>query len=97
MGLFGFGKEEKKVKITDFFSAEDLETIRSGAEAVRGGGSIPDLLGKGLIDYINRPEKEYSYSHFNKFIKIADSIRSFAPSLDEILRKGIEKYRAAGK
>ena len=97
MGLFGFGKEEKKVKITDFFTTEDLEAIRSGAEAVRGSGSIPDLLGKGLIDYINRPEKEYGYSRFNKFIKVADSFRSFAPSLDEILRKGIEKYRAAGK
>ena len=96
MGLFGFGKNEKTVKMSDFFSAEDLATITEKAEAARSRGSMADLLGKGLIDYISNPEKEISCSRFNKFIKVADSfVKNFDPSLETIIRQGIEKFRSA--
>ena len=96
MGLFGFGKNEKTVKMSDFFSAEDLATIKEKAQAARSRGSMADLLGKGLIDYIGDPEKEISCGRFNKFIKVADSfVKSFDPSLESIIQKGIEKFRLA--
>ncbi len=97
MGLFGFGKKEQMVKVSDFFSAEDLETIRGTAQAARSRGAVVDLLGKGLIEYISNPDKEIPYSKFNKFIKIANSFREMEPSLDAILKQGIDKYKAAGK
>ena len=95
MGLFGFGKEEKKVKITDFFSEEDLATIKEQAEGSLSGGAVVELLANGLLNYVKNPEKEYSYSNFNKFVKIADSFKNMDPYLAPILTKGIEKYKAA--
>lgn len=95
MGLFGFGKNEKTVRISDFFSAEDIRTIKDTAQAARSRGSVADLLGKGLIDYIGDPDKEISCGRFNKFIKVADSFaKSIDPSLETILRKGIDKFKA---
>ena len=95
MGLFGSGN--KNIKISDYFSAEDLAAITEKAQAVRSGGAMLDLLGKGLIDYISNPDKEISGGRFNKFIKVAESFKSIDPSLYSILQKGIEKFRASGK
>ena len=97
MGLFGFGKNEKMVKITDFFSAEDLQKIAAEVEPSLSGayGMLGQTLGKGLMDYINRPDKEYGYSKFGAFIKIAESFKGIVPSLAPILQKGIDKYLAA--
>ena len=98
MGLFGFGKNEKMVKITDFFSAEDLQKIAAEVEPALSAGAygmMGQTLGKGLMDYINRPNREYTYGKFGAFIKIAESFKSVVPALAPILQKGIEKYLAA--
>ena len=69
--------------------------IKEQAEGSLSGGAVVELLANGLLNYVKNPEKEYSYSNFNKFVKIADSFKNMDPYLAPILTKGIEKYKAA--
>lgn len=98
MGLFGGKKDKLTVKITDFYSAEDLQKISETIEpklAANEYKAIPQITAKGLMDYVKRPEKEYSYSKFSGFIKIAATVKTFEPSLEKILQDGIDKYIAS--
>ena len=94
MGLFG-GKKDM-VKITDFFSAEELQQIKDtiGPKlAANEYKPLPQVMAKGLMDYVSRPEKEYSRGKMNSFAKIADAVKVFEPSLAGILQNGVTKIR----
>ena len=100
MGLFGIGKDKKTVKITDYFSAEELQTIRDTLEPklkANEYGALPQLMANGLIEYIDQAEKEFSPGKMNKFIKVADSVKTFEPSLEGILQSGIDKYNSSSR
>ena len=93
MGLFGGSKE--KFKIADFFSAEELKTITDTIEPkLKTGelGSIPQLTGKGLMDYIKRSDKEFSEGKMNSFFKIAGTVKDFFPQLADILDAGKQRF-----
>ena len=101
MGLFGSKKEGtgKGVKITTFFSEEDLNMIKATLEPkLKAGeyGSVAQLTAKGMMDYVNRPDKEFSPSKINGLMKIAETLKQVEPSLEPILQKGIDKYRSIG-
>ena len=94
MGLFG-GKKDT-VKITDYFSAEELQKLKDTVGPKLASGeykAMPQLMAKGLMDYLNRPDKEYSRGKMNSFAKIADAVKEFEPSLAEILQNGVNKIR----
>lgn len=100
MGLFGGKKDKNTVKITDYYSAEELQQIRETVKpklAANAYLAMGELLAKGLIAYVERPEKEYSYHKMNSFMKIADAMKDFEPSLEPILQNGINKYRSGGQ
>ena len=93
MGLFG---GSKKYKITDFFALDELKTITDTIlPKLKTGeyGSIMQLTGKGLTDYIKHSDKEYSEGRMNSFFKIADTVRQFEPSLDGILSEGLKRFK----
>ena len=96
MGLFGGKKEDKKM-LTDYFSAEEIKTITDtiGTKLNSGEyGSLVQLTGKGLLDIIRQSEKGLSAGKTAKFFKIAESFRQYEPSLDGILRGGIDRFNS---
>ena len=93
MGLFG---GSKKYKITDFFTPDELKTITDTIlPKLKTGeyGSIMQLTGKGLTDYIKHSDREYSEGRMNSFFKIAETVKQFEPSLEGILTGGFEKFK----
>ena len=94
MGLFG-GKKDG-VKITDYFSAEDLQKITDTVGPKLTAGkypALPQLMAKGLMDYVSRPDKVYSRGKMNSFAKVADAMKEIEPSLAEILQNAVNKIR----
>ena len=94
MGLFG-GKKDA-VKITDYFSAEEIQKIRETIGPKLEANEympMPQLMAKGLMDYMIRPDKEYSRGKMNGFVKIAAAVKDIEPSLAEILQNGINRIR----
>ena len=94
MGLFG-GKKDM-VKMTDFFSAEELQKIKDTVGpklAADQYKALEQLMAKGLMDYVSRPDKEYSRGKMNGFVKIADAVKTIEPSLGDMLQRGINRIR----
>ena len=97
MGLFGSKKEKKTAKITDVFSPEEIKEISDVIGPKLKSGeykAMPQLLAKGLMDYISRPEKEYGLNKIKGVAKIANSLKEFEPSLTPALQKGIDRIQS---
>ncbi|MBR0438489.1 MAG: hypothetical protein IJK00_05095 [Clostridia bacterium] len=95
MGLFS-RKDKKTYKLADFFSPEEVGKIRSTIEPKLSSGqygAMPQLMGKGLLDYLKDPIKELSEGRMNSFVKIADAVKTFEPELAPILQNGINRFR----
>ena len=54
---------------------------------------MPQLMGKGLLDYLKDPMKELSEGRVNSFMKIADAVKTFEPDLAPILQSAINRFR----
>ena len=68
MALFGSKKEKKTVKITDIFSPEEIKEISDVISPKLKSGeymALPQMMAKGMMDYLSRPDKEYSYNNFD--------------------------------
>ena len=94
MGLFG--AKTPGVKLTDFYTAEELQTIRARIDPKLAAGqyaAMAQLLAKGMSDLIKRADRETSYAKQGKFMKIAASFIQFEPDLAPILQNGINKYQ----
>ena len=74
MALFGSKKEKKTVKITDIFSPEEIKEISDVISPKLKSGeymALPQMMAKGMMDYLSRPDKEYSYNKMKGVAKIA--------------------------
>ncbi|MBR0342278.1 MAG: hypothetical protein IJH64_08540 [Oscillospiraceae bacterium] len=94
MGLFG---PKKTVKITDVFTADEIKAITDVIDPKLKSGeylAFPQMMAKGVMDYISRPDKEYGVNKMKGLAKIAKSLQEFEPSLAPILQNGINKIQA---
>ena len=97
MALFGSKKDKKTVKITDVFTSEEIKEISDVISPKLKSGeymALPQLMAKGMMDYLSRPDKEYGYSKIKGVAKIAKSLQEFEPSLSPTLQKGIDRIQA---
>ena len=97
MALFGSKKDTKTVKITDMFLPEEIKEISDLISPKLKSGeykALPQLMAKGMMDYLSRPEKEYSYNKMKGAAKIAKSLQEIEPSLAPTLQKGIDRIQA---
>ena len=97
MALFGSKKEKKTVKITDIFSPEEIKEINDVISPKLKSGeymALPQMMAKGMMDYLSRPDKEYSYNKMKGVAKIAKAVQEFEPSLVPTLQKGIDRIQA---
>ena len=56
--------------------------------------AMPQLLAKGMMDYISRPKKEYGLNKIKGVAKIANSLKEIEPSLAPTLQKGIDRIQS---
>ena len=104
MGLFDFFKkdnnDEEMVKITDFFSPEDMNEVKTLVKKNSMGPRYRTMYyqnaAKRTVAFMSHPDKEYSLETMNGFIKVAETIMVMEPSLKPILEDGIARIRAYG-
>lgn len=97
MALFGSKKEKRTVKITDIFSPEEIREISNViSPKIKSGEymAFPQMMAKGMMDYLSRPDKEYGYNKMKGVAKIAKAVQEFEPSLVPTLQKGIDRIQA---
>ena len=78
MALFGSKKEKKTVKITDIFSPEEIKEISDVISPKLKSGeymALPQMMAKGMMDYLSRPDKEYSYNKMKGVAKHAKAVQ----------------------
>ena len=101
MGLFDFLKKDKTdenmVKLTDFFSAEDIKEVRDLLSHNRMGVHYRTVnhqtAAKTMIGYMSNPNKTYSPDKMGAFVNTAQTIMVMEPSLKPILEKGIARLQ----
>ncbi len=99
MGLFGSKKEVVLPKVSDIFSADDLEKIKAtvGPKAEnRGYGKYSDLA-KTIMQVVDTPDKEFTKKEWNGIIFSAGGLTKLEPELAPLLKGVIEKFKAFGK
>jgi len=98
MGLFGFKKDENTVKLSDFFSREDLSTIANVLQKNMRGVNYrvvyQQTLAREMVGYASKPDKDLSAKKVKAIIKIAEGIMEFEPSLTPALTEGVKRMRA---
>ena len=101
MGLFGSKKkEEKTARITDFFSTEDMSTIK-GLVGPKKAEHMYKLqytdVVDCLLDAINNTEKSLGKKEVTKILFSVGTMTKIEPSLNPIFNPAIEKMRAFRK
>ncbi|MBR0342488.1 MAG: hypothetical protein IJH64_09680 [Oscillospiraceae bacterium] len=95
MGLFGSKKEKAMPKVTDIFSAQDLEKIAGivgPKQAAKGYGKY-GALAATLMEVVNNPDKDYSKKEWGGIIYSAGAFTKLEPELAPMLKEAIAKYK----
>lgn len=101
MGLFDFLKKDKTdenmVKLTDFFSEEDIKEVKDLLSHNRMGVHYRTVnhqtAAKTMIGYMSNPNKTYNPNKMGAFVNTAETIMVMEPSLKPILEKGIARIQ----
>lgn len=101
MGLFDFLKKSSPdgnmVKLTDFFSAEDMKEVKDLISHNRMGAHYRTVhhqtAAKTMIGYMSNPNKAYSPDKMGAFVSTAETIMVMEPSLKPILERGIARIQ----
>ena len=99
MGLFGPKKEEILPKVSDIFSAEDLQQIKSivGSKSANGSYGRYNDMARTLLQVVDTPEKEFTKREWNGIIFAAGSFTKLEPELVPMLKGAIDKFHAFKK
>ncbi len=92
MGLFN--KQSTGRTLRDVFSDEELRQITDVlGPKLEGGqyGALPQLMAKGMMDYVSRPDQPLNPGKLKSFSKIAVSLQEMEPSLQPILQAGVAR------
>ena len=103
MGLFGFGgkKEEVFPKVSDIFSADDLQKIKDviGPKHANGEYKKYDDMAGVLLDVANNPDKDFgkTWGAFGGIIFSAGAFTKVEPELAPMLKGAVDKFHAFQK
>ncbi len=95
MGLFGSKKDKVMPKVSDIFSAQDLQKI----EQVVGPKHASKSYGKygsmaaTLMEVVKDPDKEYSKREWAGIIYAAGGFTKIEPDLTPMLKEAIGRYK----
>lgn len=95
MGLFGSKKDKIMPKVSDVFSAQDLEKIRGVVgpkQAAKGYGKYGSMAAT-LMEVVQNPDKEYSKREWGGIIYSAGAFTKIEPELAPMLKEAIGKYK----
>lgn len=99
MGLFGSKKDEALPKVSDIFSADDLQQIKDivGQKSANGSYGRYGDMAKTLLQVVDTPEKDFTKREWNGIIFAAGSMTKLEPDLAQMLKGIIDRFHAFKK
>ena len=98
MGLFG-KKDEVLPKVSDIFSAQDLQQIKDTVAAKSASGAYGKYGGmaRTLLQAVDTPEKDFNKREWNGIIYATGAMTRIEPGLEPVLKRAIERFHAFKK
>ena len=95
MGLFGSKKDKAMPKVTDIFSAQDLQKIEEviGLKHANKSYGKYGSMAATLMEVVKNPDKEYSKREWADIIYAAGGFTKIEPDLAPMLKEVIGKYK----
>jgi len=95
MGLFGSKKDKVMPKVSDIFSAQDLQTIEEVVGPKHAGKSYGKYgsMAATLMEVVKNPDKEYSKREWTGIIYAAGGFTKIEPDLAPMMKEAIGKYK----
>ncbi len=99
MGLFGSKKNEVLPKVSDIFSAGDLQKIKDtlGQKSATGSYGKYGDMAKTLLQVVEAPQKDYTNREWNGIIFAAGAMTKIEPGLEPILKGAVDRFHAFKK
>ena len=99
MGLFGPKKEAILPKVSDIFTPDDLQKIKTVVAPKSAAGEYGRYgdMPKTLLQAVNDPDKSFTQREWNGIIYAAGAMTKIEPDMAPMLKAAIERYHAFKK